>query len=132
MSKTEEVLQAHRTYFAAHDAGDLATLEKVVHPDYTYFHVNAGLKGEAGAPAVFKAFFESGYGGQVSLHHNEVQLYGDSAVVTCYLSGRFTWIGGDRFVDGTWRTSCFWVKSDSQWKLVHAHASPLAPNHVRS
>lgn len=132
MTTTEEVLQAHRAYMAAHDSGDLATMLQMVHPDYTYFHVNANVKGEAGDPAVLKEIIESGYKGTLSLHHAEAQIYGDSAVVTCYLSGQIIWAGGHGTVTGTWRYTGVWVKINQQWKLVHNHASPLAPNHRSS
>ncbi|MCE7986295.1 MAG: nuclear transport factor 2 family protein [Caldilinea sp. CFX5] len=129
MTTTEEILQIHRTYLAAHDAGNLAVMAPLTHPDYSYFHVNAGLKGEAGAPGVLEAIYQSGYKAQLSVHHSEAQVYGDAAVVTCYLAGQFTWAGGNGSVTGVWRYTGMWVKVAGQWQIVHAHASPLAPHH---
>ena len=132
MTPAQEVIQAHRDYMAAHDAADLATILQLVHPDCTYFHVTADLKGEAGDPAVLKAIYEGGYSGNLRLHHNEAQVYGNSAVVTCYLSGQINWMGGHGSVTGSWRYTSVWVKVDGQWKIVHIHASPLAPIHTSS
>ncbi len=130
MTTPEQILHIHHTYLAAHDTGDLITLVQYTHPAYSYFHVNAGLKGEAGDPDVLQAIYASGYKAQLSLHHSEAQVYGDAAVVTCYLSGQFTWAGGGGSVAGTYRYTGVWVKVDGQWKIVHAHASPLAPEHT--
>jgi ketosteroid isomerase-like protein len=127
MTTNEEVLQTHRKYMAAHDTGDLTTLLQLVHPDFTYFHTNHSLKGEAGDPAILQAIYEAGYRAQLSLHHNEAQVYGDSAVVTCYFTGQFTWAGGNRTSTGAWRYTGVWVKVGEQWKIVHGHASPLSP-----
>lgn len=132
MTASEEILQIHRTYLAAHDAGDLAVMTPLTHPDYTYFHVNADLRGEAGAPGVLEAIYQSGYKAQLSVHHSEAQVYGNSAIVTCYLSGQFNWAGGNGSVRGTWRYTGIWAKVNGQWQIVHAHASPLAPSHTSS
>lgn len=128
MTQTETLLQAHRAAFAAHDAGNVETFLHYLHPDGSLFHTNNDLLIPL-AHDTSRAAYSAGYGGQLSIHHAEAKVFGDCAVLTCYLSGLFRWAGSGG-AQGTWRYSSMWVKEDERWQIVHTHISPLAPIHT--
>ena len=58
------------------------------------------------------------------LRHLEVQVYGNAAVVTCYLQGNISMPDGTSR-PGTRRVTAVWIKQGDLWKEVHDHMSPL-------
>lgn len=130
MNPVDEVLQAHRAAFAAHDAGDVETFLRYLHPAGTLFHANADLLIPLDHDTT-RAAYQAGYGGQVSIRHAEATVFGNGATVTCYFSGIFKWAGGG-VVQGSWRYSALWVNEGGQWQAVHSHISPLVPHHSAS
>ena len=56
--------------------------------------------------------------------HQEVALYGDVAVVTGYAHGWFKSPEGDR-ENILNRVTLVWNKTESGWKIVHAHYSEM-------
>ena len=68
--------------------------------------------------------FEQGSKYNLSLRDVEVNIYGDSAVLSCYVVGSILRPNGNT-VQRRDRYSAMLVKQGGQWKTVHAHASPL-------
>ncbi|MFN8489173.1 MAG: nuclear transport factor 2 family protein [Caldilineaceae bacterium] len=129
MTPTEEVLQAHQTIFAAHNTGDAETMAKLFHPQFTLFHAEDGLRYDNFDLAMLQALNDAGYKGQVDSRYLDAKVFDNCAVVTCYLSGMFTWAGSGATEHGTWRYTGVWSKEGEAWKHVHAHISRLAPRH---
>ncbi len=68
--------------------------------------------------------FDQGSKYNLSLRDVEVNIYGDSAVVSCYVVGSILRPNGNT-IQRRDRYSATLVKQGGQWKAVHAHASPL-------
>lgn len=127
MTASEEVLQAHLSLIAAHNAGDTETMAKLQHPQYTLFHAQNGLRFDNLDQATMQAFNEAGYRGQINSHNTDVKVFSNCAIITCYVSGMFTWAGGGGTEFGAWRYTSVWSKEGEAWQCLHAHISPLAP-----
>ena len=129
MTLIEEVFQAHQAILAAHNAGDAETMANLYHPQFTLFHAQNGLRFDNLDRATLQAINDAGYKGQVNMHHTDVRVFGNCAVITGYVSGMFTWSGGGGTEYGIWRYTGVWSKEGEAWKHVHAHISPLTPRH---
>lgn len=74
--------------------------------------------------AGLKAGFDSGVRINLNPRHIEVQVYGDAAVVTCYLAGTVT--GPDGTVQQvTDRRTAVLIKQGGKWLEAHTHTSPI-------
>ena len=60
----------------------------------------------------------------LSLRDVEVTVYGNSAVLSCYIVGSIGLATGNRELRRD-RYSATLIKQSGQWKAVHAHTSPL-------
>ena len=60
------------------------------------------------------------------VRHMEVQVYGNTAVLTTYLQGPITLPDGTQR-PGTRRVTSVWIKQGNRWTEVHDHMSPLVP-----
>ena len=71
-----------------------------------------------------KADYDSGVRVNLNPVHIEVQVYGNAAVVTCYLVGTVT--GPDGTVEQvTDRRTAVLIKQGGKWMEAHTHASPM-------
>ena len=53
-----------------------------------------------------------------------MRIYGDTAVITFYVSGTIAQLGGNpQVVDG--RSTSVRIRHEGSWKIVHTHGSPL-------
>ncbi len=68
--------------------------------------------------------FDSGREYNLSLRDVEVTVYGNSAVLSCYIVGSIGLATGNRELRRD-RYSATLIKQSGQWKAVHAHTSPL-------
>ncbi len=74
--------------------------------------------------AAMKADYDSGVRVNLNPVHIEVQVYGNAAVVTCYLVGTVT--GPDGTVEQvTDRRTAVLIKQGGDWKEAHTHASSM-------
>ncbi len=74
--------------------------------------------------AAMKADYDSGVRVNLNPVHIEVQVYGNAAVVTCYLVGTVT--GPDGTVEQvTDRRTAVLIKQGGKWMEAHTHASPM-------
>ena len=74
--------------------------------------------------AAMKADYDSGVRVNLNPLHIEVQLYGNAAVVTCYLVGAVTDSDGT-VQQVTSRRTAVLIKQGGDWKEAHTHASPM-------
>ncbi len=74
--------------------------------------------------AGLKAGYESGVRINLNPRHIEVQVYGNAAVVTCYLVGTVTDTDGtvEQVTD---RRTAVLIKQGGKWMEAHTHASPM-------
>jgi len=67
--------------------------------------------------------FEGGREDVLTAHHVDVRIFGEAALLTCYVSGTFVQDEETKF-EGAWSFSSLWVKVGGQWKLTHFQQSP--------
>lgn len=72
----------------------------------------------------FQANLSDGLSFDRTVHHLDAYVLGEAGLTTFYTTGPTTYPDGSR-LDGTYRASIVWVRESGQWKLVHAHISPL-------
>ena len=71
-----------------------------------------------------RAAWDAGSRANVQPRHIEVQVYGNAAVVTAYVTGTRTTANGNSRPIAE-RSTQVWIKQGGQWKEAHFHASPL-------
>ncbi len=71
-----------------------------------------------------QADFDAGMKLDFELRHINVQIYGNTAVVTGYIVGNATSPSGEK-QNITLRRAAVLVKKGGEWKEVHLHSSPL-------
>ncbi len=131
MNPIDEVRQAHAAHIAGLNQGNVAALQDLLHPQGTYFHVTANLLSQNPDRQTLQQAYAGGLAYNVQMHHEEIALFDNSAVVTAYSVGSFTPPDGKTLI-GAWRYTSVWVKAEGAWRNVHVHASPLAPLHTNS
>lgn len=121
-----EVMTAVRAHYAAANALDMAAVADHHTADFDVF-TGGGLlwtyETREEQQAAFQAYVEAGWQADVRIRHLGVEVYGDVAVASSYLTGRW----GLPPRQGTWRVTEVWVKEGSEWKEAHHHDSPLVP-----
>ena len=123
----EDVLAARAAAIAAWNAGDVDAIQKHYAPDFTRYGDRGNLLSGAWGWAGLKTWFESGGKVTVSqVRHTDVQVYGNTAIVTGYSRLNITRPDGTSR-SNTGRNTGVWVKQNGQWKAVHQHASLLTP-----
>jgi len=127
----DDVKAAMQRYFAAINAGDASAVMQYRSPESSSFNRPGGflerptssLEEQKNALA---AQARAGVKRNYQITHMEVRVYGNTAVVTGYLTGTRTQPDGTVGQMRDRRTGVF-VKQGGQWKEVHRHQSPLRP-----
>lgn len=123
----DDVKEAVLELNAAHNAGDVEIVSKYL-SELSIFNLAGNLLLEVEFNKnELRARIEDGLKTNRSWRHLEVEVYGNTALVTGYHLGRTTSPDGS-FIQGTRRVSEFWVKKGGNWKSVHRHASQLEPD----
>lgn len=126
-SAEEQVQQAVLTFYqrlADHDAVGWNSM--ISRNSAGNFARTGALLAEANAPdpAGMQANFDSGQlDYQLTVHHLNVTVYGNTAVATFYTTGPSK-VNGAQIL-GTFRVSQVWVREGQAWRAVHWHISPL-------
>ena len=122
----EDVIVARDAVIAAWNAGDVDAIQKHYAPGYTNYGDRGNLLSGVWGWASLKDWFERGAKVAVSrVHNTEVQVYGNTAVMTYYARVVVTQPDGESRT-ATRRITDVWVKQNGQWK-VHSHFSLLTP-----
>jgi ketosteroid isomerase-like protein len=120
-SQDAAILRANESFYRAFSAGDYAAMERVwaAHAPVSCLH--PGLPALVGRETVMQSWRQIlAQSGQIVMRcdHARVQLFGESAVVTCYEGN------GDEPAHLA-ATNVF-VREGDEWRMVHHHAGPLA------
>ncbi len=120
----DDVKAEMERYLAALNAGDANAYIQHFMPE-TSALVGTGLISRSHSLEEQKnAFVASGLKRNLQFRHLEVKVYGNTAVVTCYVVGSTTNASGTTFQTRALRTGVM-IKQGGQWKEVHQHRSPL-------
>ncbi len=124
----DDVKAAAQSYLAAINAGSSAVMQYRI-PERSSFNRGGGLLGRPTSSLeeqknAFEAEVRAGIKRNYQITHMEVRVYGNTAVVTGYLTGTRTQPDGTVIQMRDRRTGVF-VKQGGQWKEVHHHQSPL-------
>jgi ketosteroid isomerase-like protein len=120
-----EVLEANDAFYRAFAARDAAAMERVWAERHPVACVHPGwdvLVGREEVLASWRGILGSHGGPSISCSLAEAHVLGDTAFVTC----REILPGGHLAA-----TNVF-VREAGAWKLVHHHASPIAPGQLRA
>ncbi len=91
------------------------------------FGVLGGLHDEISMDAAsWQAQFDAGYAPNVSPRHVDVEILGDTALLTGYMHGTIATPDGTT-VQGPWRLTTVYIKEADGWKARHNHWSKLLP-----
>ena len=110
---------------AAWNAGDIDAAVKHYAPDVTFFWPNGNLLEKADFEGG-RAFLASGGKIDVRYSHEDITVYGNSAILTGYEQRSFTPPEGQSSTE-TLRSTVNLAKQQGQWKIVHVHLSYLTP-----
>ena len=125
----EDVLAAVDAIKAAWMIGDIDAAQKHISAEFETFEADGSLLSPLDFEAA-KAGFAAGLKFNVQPAHSDVTIYGDAAVLTGYHMRQVTPPGGTR-VSETLRITVVFVKQNGQWKVAHAHVSPLTPENPK-
>ncbi len=124
----EDIKKATLEHFVTINAGNVAA--HIAHhlqghtgysPDGGLLEVNESLEEEKKS---LQADFDAGLKFNLQVRHLDVKVYGNTAVVTCYLVGTVTNTDGttDQVRD---RRTAVLIKKGKKWKEVHTHISHI-------
>ena len=125
-----DVKAAVLEFLAAMNAGDANAWGQKVHSGFSIFYYDGELLSEGFDRDGLKAAIAAGLKFNWEIRHLGVKVYGNAAVVTGYNVGTLTLPDGTS-QEGSRRFSEVWIKTGSQWKQVHRHASPVLPPPVK-
>ena len=124
----DDVKEQVLDFFAAANAGDTETVYQHHMPEQSSFGRGDGLLSRTTSleeqKRAFQASVDAGVKRNYQLKHLEVRVYGDTAVVTFYLTGPRTEPDGT-ILQMNHRRTGVWIKQGRLWKEVHSHQSPL-------
>ena len=123
----EDIKQATLDHFATLNSGDAETHIQDHLEGNTAYAADGGFLDTSSLEeqvAGLKAGYESGVRINLSPRHIEVQVYGNAAVVTCYLEGTVTDTDGT-VQQVTDRRTAVLIKQGGKWLEAHTHASPM-------
>ena len=123
----ETIKQIIKENAEAWKKGDVKTILKYDHPDYSGFFSGGGLLEEGKTDsASLQAKFDAGMKWEPNDRHLKVAVYGNTAVVTGYRVGKSTSPDSDgKTVTVTAHITSVLVKIDGKWSWVHDHLSNL-------
>ena len=120
----EDVLARMAVLYAAWNTGDAAA---ILFNGHTRYNVEGGLI-ETIDPGTIMAWakdaFAAGLKVNVQIFHEDVKIYGNTAVFTCYERVNIDPPGGEPFSDSR-RVTVVLVKQKGEWNGVHVHLSYL-------
>ena len=127
----EDVKAAEDNYYAAMNSGDArAWAQSRLSEESTRFGPGGALLEVFGSleeqEQNRKAEFDAGLKYNLRARHRDIRVYGNTAVVTLYGVGT---VGNNTQVNN--RITRGWGKQGGQWKMVHAHLSPLTISTTR-
>ncbi len=124
---SDDVKAAFLNLFTTLRAHDSQSMAQNYMPDYTNFGRGGGLLIRTATPEEMgkarQAVFDS-INITLQPRNVEVQVYGNTAVVTAYLIGSITPANNETIRVNDRRTGV-WVKQGGTWKEVHMHQSPI-------
>jgi ketosteroid isomerase-like protein len=124
---SDDVKAAFLNLFTTLRAHDSQSMGQYYMPDYTDFGRGGGLLIRTATPEekakARQALFDT-VNITLQPRNVEVQVYGNTAVVTAYLIGSITPANNETIRVNDRRTGV-WVKQGGTWKEVHMHQSPI-------
>ena len=125
----DDVKAAEANYYAAMNSGDArAWAQSRLSESSTRFGPGGELLEVFGSfeeqVENRKAAVDAGLKYNLRARHQDIRVYGNTAVVTMYGAGTVTLPSGDNAQVNN-RITRVWGKQGGQWKMVHAHLSPL-------
>jgi ketosteroid isomerase-like protein len=124
---SDDVKAAFLNLFTTLRAHDSQSMGQYYMPDYTDFGRGGGLLIRTATPEekakARQALFDA-VNITLQPRNVEVQVYGNTAVVTAYLIGSITPPNNETIRVNDRRTGV-WVKQGGTWKEVHMHQSPI-------
>ena len=122
-----DVKAAFLNLFTTLRAHDSQSMGQYYMPDYTDFGRGGGLLIRTATPEekakARQAIFDT-VNITLQPRNVEVQVYGNTAVVTAYLIGSITPPNNETIRVSDRRTGV-WIKQGGRWKEVHMHQSPI-------
>ena len=125
----EDVLARMAEFYSAINAGDVDAITFTAH---TRFNVEGGListlsaSDQAQRKVELKGAFAAGLKVNVQTFHENADVYGSTAVFTCYERVNINPPEGEP-VNDTRRVTVVLVKEKGEWNGVHVHLSYLTP-----
>ena len=121
----DDVKAAEDNYYAAMNSGDArGWAQSRLSEESTRFGPGGALLEVFGSleeqEKYRKAEFDAGLKYNLRARHRDIRVYGDTAVVTLYGVGA---VSNNTQVHN--RITRVWGKQGGQWKMIHAHLSPL-------
>jgi len=123
-----KVTETFLDWIAARNAGDADAIARHWLREFSYFPETGDLMGGGSLSLqelteAIQSGFKSGRRDDIQVRHLEVKVFGNVALITCYLSG---WLStGTEIRQGPWRMSSIWNQEGSRWKQAHFHVSPV-------
>ena len=122
----KDILARLADLYSAWTTGDVDALPFIYH---TTYGVGGGLL-ETNDPEKWKAWIKDGFAAGLTINvqpfHQNVDVYGNTAVYTCYERLNINPPNGEP-VNDTRRITVVLVKQKGEWNGVHLHASYLKP-----
>jgi hypothetical protein len=123
----EDILARLDDVYSAWNTGDVDALPFIYH---TAYHVKGGLLETINDPEKWKAWRKGDFAAGLTINarpfHQKVDVYGKTAVYTCYERININPPNGEP-VNDTRRITVVLVKQKGEWNGVHLHASYLKP-----
>ena len=126
----EDVKMAARATYEALNNADVDTYVGLVAPQGTLYGGNGSFLQERqptteALRSNLQGMFDAGLRYDYQVRNLDVKVYGDSAVVTGYVTGTRTAPDGvTRQV--ALRRTMVWIRQGGAWQVVHVHSSPLS------
>ena len=125
----DDVKAAEYNYYAAMNSGDAhGWAQSRLSAESTRFGPGGGLLEVFGSleeqEQNRRAEFDAGLKYSLRGRHQDIKVYGNTAVVTMYGVGTVSLPNGNNTQSNN-RITRVWVKQGGQWKMVHAHLSPV-------
>ncbi len=124
----EDVKKATLEHFAMLNAGNAAAHTEHHLQGHTTFFGDGGLLRVDNSleeeKKTMQADFDDGLKLNLQLRHLDVKVYGNIAIVTCYVVGTATGPNGTTEQAMNRRTAVL-LKKGNMWKEIHLHTSPV-------